>query len=585
MSEIEFPAGGFPVHELANLGPMQEEAVLELMDDIKRYGYNPDFPIKIMNGKLLDGRHRQEACLRLEIEPVVESIKPRGGAAQFVAQVNSLKTYRKISSKDRMIYAAENFTDLSPAAAQKLLGFVNGQYSYILKAYKKSRRSKKVPNPWQVFKDGGTQGALFKAFDIQRDRGGTSESRAEQRRLLEEATEDLVAAKDDADLYKEMVATRDAEIKELQKRLRALDPQERIMRQAGGETTTEDRLRDRLEFTEDELKKSSKINEKLSDKVRELERLHHTVESVMSNVDWTSRVVIPPEPTDQTGKTRPHEFLALMSDAHYGEVVSPSDALGISYNADIAKRRIEHYRDIIIRFKDLRSPAYDIEKLTVAVLGDMLSGNIHDELRVYNEKNMTEQMTDMTRIMNDLAGDFAGEFPEVEFIVIPGNHPRLMKKPEFKKKWDNWEIAMGEAFKLAVEVGPLENVKVTVPTSMVHIHEIYDTRIAMLHGDGIKSNSFAGIPFYGMRNRREGLQSLLSSLDIDRADMLVMGHFHQHLYWSAECDVLINGAIKGGDEYTIGTFLSAPEPVQVLLEFHPEHGLAAQEHISLGHIN
>lgn len=583
MSEIEFPAGGFPVHELANLGPMQEEAVLELMDDIKRYGYNPDFPIRVMNGKLLDGRHRQEACLRLGIEPIVESIRPKGGAAKFVAQVNSLKTYRKITPKERGIYAAENFTDLSPTAACKLLGFQSGQYHNVLKAYKKTRRMRTQPNPWDAYKAGGKLKTLLLACGIEYTTNPNHNPELREQLLTLE--DDLVATQQDVDLYKEMVSTRDNEIKELQKRLKALDPQERIVRQAGGDATTEDRLRDRLEFTEDELKKSSKINEKLSDKVRELERMHHTFRDVFSNVDWTGREVTPPEPTDQRGKTRPHEFLALMSDAHYGEVVSPSDSMGLSYNSDIAKRRIEHYRDIIIRFKDLRSPAYDIEKLTVAVLGDMLSGNIHDELRVYNEKNMTEQMRDMTRILNDLAGDFAGEFPEVEFIIIPGNHPRLFKKPEFKKKWDNYEVAMGDAFQLAVEVGPLENVKVTVPQSLVHIHEIYDQRIAMLHGDGIKSNSFAGIPFYGMRNRREGLQSLLSSLDIERADMLLMGHFHQHLYWSAECDVLINGAIKGGDEYSIGTFLSAPEPVQVLLEFHPEHGLAAQEHISLGHIN
>lgn len=580
MSEIEFPERGFPWHELANLGPLQEEAVLELMDDIKRYGYNPDFPLKIMNGKLLDGRHRQEACLRLGITPVIESIKPRGGAAQFVAQVNSLKTYRKISTKDRMIYAAENFTNLSPSAAQKLLGFTNGQYAYILKAYKKSRRSKLKPNPWDAFKDGGTQGALFKTFGIERDNGGNS---ADLRGQLAEAAEDLAAVKGDVDLYKEMVATRDAEIKELQKRIKSLDPQERIARSAGGDATTEDRLRDRLEFTEEELKKSQKINEQFQTKVRDMERMAHAFESSFANVDWSSRAVTPPRPSGE-GKTRAHEFLALMSDAHYGEVVEPSEALGLSYNADIAKRRMEHYRDIIIRFKELREPSYNIDKLTVAVLGDMLSGNIHDELRVYNEKNMTEQVTDMTRILHDFAGDFAGEFPQVEFIIIPGNHPRLQKKPEFKKKWDNWEMAMGEAFKLAVEVGPLENVTVTVPHSMIHIHEVFGSRIAMLHGDGIKSNSFAGIPFYGMRNRREGLQALLSGLGIERADMMVMGHFHQHMYWSAECDILINGAIKGGDDYSIGSFLSAPEPVQVLLEFHPEHGLVAQEHITLGHI-
>lgn len=382
-----------------------------------------------------------------------------------------------------------------------------------------------------------------------------------------------------------LIADKEKEIKERERAIKRLDPQERIERHAHGEVTPEDRLRDRLEFTEEELKKSQKLNEKFTFKVRDLERLHNVFDQVFSNVDWSARKVTPPMPSGE-GKTRAHEFLALMSDAHYGEVVEPSAALGISYNCDIAQRRIEHYRDVIIRYKDLREPAYNIDKLTVAVLGDMLSGEIHEELRVTNEKSVVEQEAEMTNILWDLACDFAEEFPQVEFVVLPGNHPRLYKKPEFKKKWANWEWSMGKGLEKLVEVSPLENVTITVPEAMVYTHKIFDYNIAMTHGDGIKSNSFAGIPFYGMRQRRERLQELLSSRDLERADMFVMGHFHQHLWWGGgDCDILINGAIKGGDEYSIGTFLSAPEPIQVLLEFHPEHGVAAQEHISFAHIN
>ena len=124
-----------------------------------------------------------------------------------------------------------------------------------------------------------------------------------------------------------------------------------------------------------------------------------------------------------------------------------------------------------------------------------------------------------------------------------------------------------------------------VPRDLVKIFPVYDKRIGIMHGDGVKSASFAGIPFYGLRSQRERIQALMSQTGQQRIDMLAIGHFHQYVYWGGECDIIINGAIKGGDEYSIDTLLAANDPEQVLLEFHPEHGLTSQNRINLGHIN
>jgi len=62
-----------------------------------------------------------------------------------------------------------------------------------------------------------------------------------------------------------------------------------------------------------------------------------------------------------------HEMVLLLSDAHFSEVVDPNVAMGIAYNEDIAKRRIERVRDVTIRYKQLRETSYPIRKLTVAV--------------------------------------------------------------------------------------------------------------------------------------------------------------------------------------------------------------------------
>ena len=104
----------------------------------------------------------------------------------------------------------------------------------------------------------------------------------------------------------------------------------------------------------------------------------------------------------------------------------------------------------------------------------------------------------------------------------------------------------------------------------------------MAHGDAVKSNSFAGIPFYGLRQRREALQALFRHLSLPQIDVLLMGHFHQPtVLEGTDSTVIINGAIKGGDEYSLNNFLSSNDPVQYLLTFHEKHGLTDYSRINL----
>jgi hypothetical protein len=165
---------------------------------------------------------------------------------------------------------------------------------------------------------------------------------------------------------------------------------------------------------------------------------------------------------------------------------------------------------------------------------------------------------------------------------MPGNHPRLKKKPYFKHKWDNYEYLMGQITKALAhrEDGP-DDFLVNVPKDMVYIHNVLGSRIGFTHGDGVQSSSFAGIPLYGLRQRREAIQALLNHLDLPRLDMLCMGHFHNWIHWSGtDCDIVVNGAIKGGDEYSVGTRYAANRPVQALMTFHEDHGLTGTDFIN-----
>jgi hypothetical protein len=211
----------------------------------------------------------------------------------------------------------------------------------------------------------------------------------------------------------------------------------------------------------------------------------------------------------------------------------------------------------------------------------MLSGNIHEELEVTNEQPMSKAVVDMSHILYDVGRSLAEHFPEVEMIVQPGNHPRLTKKPRFKQKWDNWEFAMGEFIKALAQ----KDFRVTVPRDLVYRHRIFDFVVGLTHGDGIKSASSFGLPWYSMKRRQDALQSLLKSIGQAQLDLLCYGHFHRMVYHEGQgCSLFINGSIKGGDEFSLGTGYSNEAPVQGLLTFHPKHGLTDLSRINLADI-
>jgi len=280
-------------------------------------------------------------------------------------------------------------------------------------------------------------------------------------------------------------------------------------------------------------------------------------------------------------KAQSHEMVLLFSDAHYPEVVEPSEALGLSYGPDICQRRIEHIRDTVIRYKDLRSTSYPVRKLTIADLGDQLSGNIHEELEITNASPVSEALVNFAYMAHDLASSLAEEFPEVEYIKLCGNHPRLTKKPRNKGKWNNFEYILGHFIKALAG----DSYKVIVPKALLYTHTVFNSQLGLLHGDGSKAGGFAGIPFYGLKRRQDGIQALLSSLGNPRLDYLIMGHFHVDAFLQgADCDLIINPSLKGGDEYSIVNYSDSKEPRQTLLSFHPAHGLTDKSTISLGHI-
>lgn len=279
----------------------------------------------------------------------------------------------------------------------------------------------------------------------------------------------------------------------------------------------------------------------------------------------------PPKTLDRIGFT-PHEFLLQWSDLHGCERVSREQTNGLNhYDFETMVERHWKMRDAIISFK--RHRPYPVKRLTIVPGGDMVSGDIHDELRETNEKVLTEAAIDIGLFGADWIESIASEFEEVVVDgMVVGNHGRRSKKPPGKNVHDSFDYLVYEIMR--IRLAGLPNVRVAtgedgrIKRARHQFIRVAGKQILVWHGDGVRS-TMTGVPWGGITRRCNELQKQYEARG--RIDHFLIHHWHTpHLVENRR--ILVNGSVKGPDEFGISMGMSTPA-VQVMHTFHPTRGL------------
>ena len=275
----------------------------------------------------------------------------------------------------------------------------------------------------------------------------------------------------------------------------------------------------------------------------------------------------------------PETAVALFSDTHWGEVVSSEETYGLNeYNWTIAQRRAAFYIDTITDIVKNRLIGYDLPRLEFWMLGDMLSGIIHQELMATNDLNLMDGVMGGSLVLANMLRELAQVFPEVHCVGVVGNHPRTTNKPAFKEKYVNWDYVLYNIVSLLLQ--DQKNITWEIPKSFFTIREVYPSQSFLLyHGDGVKS--WSGVPWYGIEREINAFTALLASKET-YFPYVAMGHFHT----ASEIDRIageyfINGAGIGGNEYSIGRLVKSSPPKQFFFGVHPKKGVSWRYKIRL----
>lgn len=274
-----------------------------------------------------------------------------------------------------------------------------------------------------------------------------------------------------------------------------------------------------------------------------------------------------PLPKSKASKTK-HEFVLDWSDLHAGEVVSHEETGGLNeYDWEIMLQRLGRLREALASYQDNRP--YPVQKLYIFALGDMLSGNIHAELEATNEIPLSEATVQLGADGAEWIRSLTEMFAEIEVHGVVGNHPRAHKKPWAKQGYDNADWTAYHIMSQTLKGN--DRITFDIPKANQHRVMVADRWANLLwHGDGVRS-SMPGIPWGGVSRRVNALRAQYAAANMP-IDYFHNGHFHM-ANAVEQGRIIVNGSIKGVDEYSLKAFGGGQPPVQVLSTFHPERGL------------
>jgi hypothetical protein len=259
----------------------------------------------------------------------------------------------------------------------------------------------------------------------------------------------------------------------------------------------------------------------------------------------------------------------FVSDLHWGERVFPNQIGGVNkYDLEIAHARMDRLAEGATRLLGILSPDMDYPGIVIPLGGDMISGNIHDELTATNQLNTMPTILDLFGKLASFLKHMADTFGAVFVPCVSGNHGRDTTKIWHKGRNHTSFDWLLYCF-LAKHFEGDKRVTFYIPDGSDAYFKLYNTRFLLTHGDQFRGGDgmigALGPIIRGDHKKRS------RNAQIDMAyDVLMLGHWHQYIHLTR---LIVNGTLKGYDEYASANNFGFELPQQALFVVHPKYGI------------
>lgn len=226
-----------------------------------------------------------------------------------------------------------------------------------------------------------------------------------------------------------------------------------------------------------------------------------------------------------------NEAILQISDWHYGIDINN---YWNTFNPDICKARVNTLLDETICF----CYTFGVQKLHMVNLGDMISGRIHNIIRLENRIDAMTQIMEVSEILAEFISKLTNEGIEVNYYDCLDNHSRM--EPIKADSMDKESLCRIIPWYLLARLQDNKLFK-------IHSNEFGDDILTFYVLDG--KYKVAGV--HGHKERAGKLIEGIILLTKNHYDLILSAHYH-HFEGKEQNETLVisNGSLMGTDDYS-----------------------------------
>ena len=257
-------------------------------------------------------------------------------------------------------------------------------------------------------------------------------------------------------------------------------------------------------------------------------------------------------------------------------MVNPDEVNGLNkYDRSIAKARLKSTIESTIDLctNHMVNPKYP--GIVLCLGGDMISGHIHEELTETNDGTNIEHVLELFDHLTWAIDSLADVFGKVFVPCAFGNHGRMFRQYRHKQAAaTSFDWMLYTMLEKHYTNAKDKRVQFQINYGFDSYYKIYDVNYLLTHGDrlGVKGGSGV-VGMLGPISRGVAKVKAEYATHKKPIDYVIMGHWHQYLSLKG---IIVNGSLKGYDEYAMSNRFSYEEPRQALWFTHPKYGITFQ---------
>lgn len=267
------------------------------------------------------------------------------------------------------------------------------------------------------------------------------------------------------------------------------------------------------------------------------------------------------------------------SDVHMGEVIAADEIGGINaFDSEVCRKRLRRYVSAACNIGTRWAEDTECVGAYFGLGGDLISGDIHEELRMTNDLTAHEQVQAMVEETCAAIRQLLEAFGRVHVTCTPGNHGRNTPKST-AKLYSRLSYDMMIGAMVAREFEADKRVTFQMGAAKDQVTPIFGRNVLNTHGDKMGTGGgqgFAG-PFLPIVRGTKKIQAQYASRGI-HLDLILHGHYHIS---GNPGNVLSNGSVPGYSEYADDLRVVVEPPQQNLFLMHSRWGLRERMPIQL----